>query len=158
MKDLGKSLFYLFLIIVIIGITIYCLDNYSHKSDSSVANSNNVENNSTNINTNTSSNNTKNTNLNNTTNTENKINDNKNEKEEEENKKEEIKNETEVVSVTGEQKAVELAKKEFGITEGVYYNCEKTQSNNVYIVSVRDEETTRALAWYTVDVVEETVK
>ena len=64
----------------------------------------------------------------------------------------------EETSVNDEDKAIDLAKKQFGTSDGVYYRIEQIQSNGVYIVSVRDNETTRDLAWYTVDVKNGTVK
>lgn len=64
----------------------------------------------------------------------------------------------EEVTVTDEQKAIDLAKKEFGTTEGVYFKKEQTQGNGIYIVSVRDSETTKALEWYTVNVKNGTVQ
>lgn len=73
-------------------------------------------------------------------------------------KKEEDKNINEEVNMNNDEKAIELAKKEYGITDGVYFRIEQMQSNNVYIVSVRDSETTRDLAWYTIDVKNGTVK
>ena len=76
-------------------------------------------------------------------------------KEEEKNEEESIQEE---VSVNDEQKAIELAKKEYGATDGVYFTIEHIQSNNVYIVSVRNKETTRDIIWYTVDVKAGTVK
>ena len=161
MKDLMKSLFYLVLIVLVIGVAIYFVDNYSGGSKGNVANANTVTNN----NVNNKSNNTGNTenkkNTGNTVKEDDKKDDNKDKKDEEnkENKEnEDNKKQTEVAPVTGEKKAIELAKKEYGDTDGVYFNCEKTQSNNEYIVCVRDAETTRALAWYTIDVVNETVK
>lgn len=73
------------------------------------------------------------------------------EKTTEESQKEEVK-------VSDEDKAIDLAKKQYGTTNGVYFRIEQIKSNSVYIVSVRDNETTRDLAWYTIDVVNGTVK
>ena len=84
-----------------------------------------------------------------------------NKSEEEEKKVEEEQEEEptqEETSVNDEDKAIDLAKKQFGTSDGVYYRIEQIQSNGVYIVSVRDNETTRDLAWYTVDVKNGTVK
>ena len=82
--------------------------------------------------------------------------------EEDENKKEEIEDEKEPVveenSVSSEEKAINLAKKKYGTSNGVYFRIEQIQSNGVYIVSVRDSETTKDLDWYTVDVNNGTVK
>lgn len=89
--------------------------------------------------------------------------------EEEEKKEEEIveenkedeKEEEPVVeenSISSEDKAIELAKKEYGNSSDVYFRIEQIQSNGVYIVSVRDNETTKDLAWYTVDVNNGTVR
>ena len=64
----------------------------------------------------------------------------------------------EEVSLSDEDKAIEMAKKEYGTTNGVYFRIEQIQSNGVYIVSVRDNETTRDLAWYTVNVINGTIK
>ena len=74
----------------------------------------------------------------------------------EEEKKEE--NNKEEVSLNDEDKAIEMAKKQYGTTDGVYFRIEQIQSNGVYIISVRDNETTRDYAWYTVDVKNNTVK
>ena len=73
-------------------------------------------------------------------------------------KNEEDKNVNEEVNMNDDEKAIELAKKQYGTTDGVYFRIEQMQSNNVYIVSVRNSETTRDLAWYTVDVKNGTVK
>lgn len=64
----------------------------------------------------------------------------------------------EETSISDEEKAIELAKKQYGNTDGVYFRIEQTISNGVYEVSVRDAETTREYAWYRVDVKNETVK
>ena len=66
--------------------------------------------------------------------------------------------EVEETSINSEDKAIELAKKEYGSTDGVYFRIDQIQSSNVYVVSVRDENTTAALMWYTVDVKNGTVK
>lgn len=60
--------------------------------------------------------------------------------------------ESEEVSASAEDKAIELAKKEYGVTDGVYFRIEQTKSSDVYVVSVRDESTTAALEWYTVNI------
>ena len=75
-------------------------------------------------------------------------------KEEEPVEEEEHKEET---SSTNEEKAIELAKKEYGVTDGVYYRIDQIQSNTQYIVSVRNKDTS-VLAWYVVDVKAGTVK
>ena len=75
-----------------------------------------------------------------------------------ENKEDDDKDVNEEVNLNDDEKAIELAKKQYGTVDGVYFRIEQMQSNNVYIVSVRDSETTRDLAWYTVDVKNGTVK
>ena len=60
--------------------------------------------------------------------------------------------ESEEVSASAEDKAIELAKKEYGVTDGVYFRIEQTKSSDVYVVSVRDESTTAALECYTVNI------
>ena len=64
----------------------------------------------------------------------------------------------EETNLSDEDKAISLAKKQYGSEDGVYFRIEQIQSNNIYIVSVRDNETTRDLAWYTIDVNAGTVK
>ena len=82
----------------------------------------------------------------------------------EDNKKEDIqpkveeKKTVEETNLSDEDKAIDLAKKQYGSQTGVYFRIEQIQSNNIYIVSVRDNETTRDLAWYTIDVKTGTVK
>ncbi len=77
-------------------------------------------------------------------------------KEEPEPKKEEKPQEE--TSVSNEDKAIELAKKEYGITDGgIYYRIDQIKSNTEYIVSVRNKDTS-VLAWYVVDVSAGTVK
>ena len=136
-------------VIVILGYTgkIYI-------DEKKLANSNPIQNSQNNT-INNSSNENKEENENNQTSED----ENKSEEEEktveEEPEEEPIQEET---SVNDEDKAIDLAKKQFGTSDGVYYRIEQIQSNGVYIVSVRDNETTRDLAWYTVDVKNGTVK
>ena len=61
-------------------------------------------------------------------------------------------------NVSDEDKARELAKKEYGTSEGVYFRIEQTLGNGIYEVSVRDNNTTAEYAWYTIDVRNGTVK
>ena len=73
-----------------------------------------------------------------------------------ENKEDEKENEE--TNSTNEEKAIELAKKEYGVTDGeIYYRIDQIQSNTEYIVSVRNKDTS-VLAWYIVDVKAGTVK
>lgn len=64
----------------------------------------------------------------------------------------------EETSISDEDKAIELAKKQYGNTDGVYFRIEQPLSNGVFEVSVRDAETTAEYAWYTIDVRKGTVK
>ena len=61
-------------------------------------------------------------------------------------------------TVSDEDKAKSLAQQTYGSSEGVYFKVEQIQGNGVYIISVRDAETTAALAWYTVDAKNNTIK
>ena len=139
--------------LVIICIAMLCIIAYTVKYYFNEKQSVNTV--STNEQSNTSSSNEKNSvnnNINNNqieTPTENKI--------EDDTEKQEDKVEEET-SVSNEDKAIELAKKQYGTTTGVYFRIEQIQSTNVYIISVRDNETTKDLAWYTVDVKNETVR
>lgn len=89
-------------------------------------------------------------------NTENKDEDENNENKEENTQTDE--NINEEINISDEAKAIDLAKKEYGTTEGVYFTVDPSQSDNTYEVCVRDNETTKALAWYTVNVKNGTVK
>lgn len=51
-----------------------------------------------------------------------------------------------------EEKAIELVKKEWGGTDGVYFSNESIDQSGRYIVSVRNSRTTSLLAFYIVDV------
>ncbi|MBR4261081.1 MAG: zinc ribbon domain-containing protein [Clostridia bacterium] len=51
-----------------------------------------------------------------------------------------------------EDKAIELVKKAYGSSEGIYFKIEQINNNGTYIISVRDAETTNVLKYYTVDV------
>ena len=60
---------------------------------------------------------------------------------------------------SGDEIAIELVKKEWGEKDDtVYYNIEEQISDNVYIVSVRDQETTEDLSEYRVDIKQKKVK
>lgn len=69
-----------------------------------------------------------------------------------ETKKEEVNN------LSDEEKAIQLAKEKYGSTDNVYFRIEQIESNDNYIVSVRDAQTTRDIVWYTVNVKTGTVK
>ena len=43
-------------------------------------------------------------------------------------------------------------KKEWGGSDGVYFSIDNMNSDETYIVSVRDSETTKVLEWYKVDI------
>lgn len=55
-------------------------------------------------------------------------------------------------TLTDEEKAKELVKQEWGETDGVYFSIDNINSDETYIVSVRDSSTTRVLGWYKVDI------
>ena len=56
-------------------------------------------------------------------------------------------------SVTSkEERSIELVKKEWGGTDGVYFSNESIDTQGRYIVSVRDSGTTSLLAFFLVDV------
>lgn len=61
--------------------------------------------------------------------------------------------------LTGEDKAIELAKKQWGEDDNtVYYYVEEQVSDNVYIISVRDQATTQDLSTFKVNISKETVE
>lgn len=72
-------------------------------------------------------------------------------------KEDDKKDETE--KLTSEDKAIDLVKKEWGENDNtVYYYVEEQVSDNVYIISVRDQATTQDLSIYRVDVSSESVE
>lgn len=78
-----------------------------------------------------------------------------------ENEVEEPKENTEVLNGTvtsKEEKAIELAKKQWKSTEGVYFLNMAINSKGNYIVTVNDSKTSKTLAFYEIDVENEIVK
>ena len=68
-------------------------------------------------------------------------------------KKENEEQESTTESATArEEKAIELVKKEWGTTDGVYFSNESIDAQGRYIVSVRDRNTTASIMFYLVDV------
>ena len=62
-------------------------------------------------------------------------------------------------NLAGKDKAISLVKKEWGENDNtVYYYVEEQISDNVYIISVRDQETTQDLSSYKVNVNSECVE
>lgn len=174
MKDLGKFLLVIGVIVLVCYLG-YIGKDYkdeiltgSNATSNKVISSNNepntnntIKNNNTNkvenVANNKTENNTQNNTKNNTQNNETEIKDDENDKKDEENNNNDDKKE-EVVQLTDDEKAKELAKKQYGTGDGVYFRIEQISGNGIYIVSVRDSETTKDLQWYTVDVKNETVK
>ncbi len=106
--------------------------NNANKTSNNVVNSTNETKNETESKDNTTNTaNTTNTTENNTTNT--------------------TQNQVEEVKTSDEDKAKELAQKAYGSSDGVSFKIEQVEGDGVYIISVRDTETTSALAWYTVN-------
>ncbi len=62
---------------------------------------------------------------------------------------------TEVMQESGannEEKAINIVKKDWGTTVGVYFVTMGIDASGKYIVTVNDSNTTGTLAWYSVDV------
>ena len=57
---------------------------------------------------------------------------------------------------TEEEKVIELVKQEYGTDQGISINI-ANKDGNIYHVSVNDETTTAVLAWYKVDISNNTV-
>lgn len=55
-------------------------------------------------------------------------------------------------TLSKEDKAKELAKQKWGGDDGVYFAIDNVNSDETYVVSVRDSATTKVLEWYTVDI------
>lgn len=58
----------------------------------------------------------------------------------------------EEVPKTDLEKAIDIVKKDWGKDESVYFAEDGKTTNGEYIIAVRDKNTTRALAWYTVNI------
>ena len=57
---------------------------------------------------------------------------------------------------TEKDKAIDIVKLDYGNLDDVTINVEGINNNGTYIISVRDKNTTQALAFYTVNVEEQT--
>ena len=51
-----------------------------------------------------------------------------------------------------EEKAIDIAEKEWGEDDSVYFEFDHVDSKGNYVISVRQKSTTKALAWLTIDV------
>lgn len=60
-------------------------------------------------------------------------------------------NDSELESNNDSEKAIEIVKKDWGSSDGVYFKIQEIDSNGNYVVSVNNAETTASLAWYTVN-------
>lgn len=54
------------------------------------------------------------------------------------------------------ERAIEIVKQDWGEDASVYFAQDGQTANGEYIICVRDNNTTSALAWYTVDIADET--
>ena len=61
-------------------------------------------------------------------------------------------------TLSDEEKAKELAKQKWGGNDGVYFAIDTMNSDESYVVSVRDSSSTKVLEWYTIDIKTGTVK
>ena len=128
-------------------------ENYGSEQDVNSATSNDIQENKLNQENN-----------NNEDKNENKLEEQENEIENTESETQENKNETSNNDIQeekkdGDEKAIALVKKKWGESDDtVYYNIEEQISDNVYIVSVRDSETTEDLSEYRVDIKTNKVK
>lgn len=57
---------------------------------------------------------------------------------------------------TQEEKAIEIVKKDYGESSNIKFSLEGINENGYYIVAVRDVTTTKALAFYTINMSNET--
>lgn len=89
---------------------------------------------------------------------ENKVEENTAKEDKTDNNEEKEKNEAQEAGTSGEsvtskeERAVELVKKEWGETEGLYFSNDAIDTEGRYIVSVHDRSTTNTLAFFIVDV------
>ncbi|MBR2241308.1 MAG: hypothetical protein IJ890_08040 [Clostridia bacterium] len=154
MRDFLKILLAI-VIIAIIGVLAFAGKYYLDDKKQTEAN---TQNQSNSVNTNQNKTEDNKTDENNKENTEEQPNDSQ-EKAKEEQKEEEKKQENnEENNLSDEDKAKELAQKEYGTSDGVYFRIEYNLGNGVYEVSVRDNQTTAEYAWYKVDVRSGSVK
>ena len=135
----GSKYLLIIILILIIGLAIYAT--YIEKNETTNTSAN------TGSNTNTSTNGTENNNLQNNDVPENKI----------ENTVTPEQNIIQSTTLTDDEKAKELAKQNWGTSEGVYFSVDNVNSNETYVISVRDSATTKVLEWYTVDLKSGTV-
>lgn len=69
-----------------------------------------------------------------------------------ENAEQEQQEQEETKPKTDLEKAIEIAKKEWGIEDGVKFELEETTKAGEYIICVREISTTNALIWYKINV------
>ena len=50
-----------------------------------------------------------------------------------------------------EEKALEIVKKDWGSTQGVYFKVKTIDANGNYVISVNNSADTSVLSWYTVN-------
>ena len=53
---------------------------------------------------------------------------------------------------SNEEKAINIVKKDWGTTDGIYFVTMGIDASGKYIVTVNDSNTTGTLVWYSVDV------
>lgn len=59
---------------------------------------------------------------------------------------------------TAKERAMELVEKEWGKDNTVYFYVDEEKENNIFVVSVRDKNTTNVLSWYDVNLNTNSVK
>ena len=66
-------------------------------------------------------------------------------------------NTSEETNITNpEEKAISIVKKDWGNDPDVYFSVDGVESNGIYLVGVRDKETTYVKYWYSVNLSTET--
>lgn len=146
-KDKSVSTLIIILILLIIAVAVVLITNFkTFKDENSNTVNNNVTNNNQTVNNEIENNTTVNGNIENnlpTTNVDpNAVNETK----------------PDTSKMTDEELAIYLAKEEWGTGQGIYFTINSKKSENEYIVSVSNSETTEVLQWYTVDIKAKTVK
>lgn len=145
-----KVLIYVLLIAIVIAGGIFVAKKIAKDDTTKPVSQENVERNETKNNLN----NTTNTNINNDV-----VNENNNIQNNETDDNETKPNEDPVqTATTDEEKAIAIAKKEWGNDSGVNFVFDHKNENGEFVIAVRDSNTTAAIEWYTVNVQEGTCK
>lgn len=152
-----KNIILIVLFIVVIAVILGVGYKIINKNENTIEEGNAINETSQNmeINLNTATENVVNETENNTTENKQEVNEVENKLNENTESNTQTTDKTEVMQESGasnEEKAINIVKKDWGTTDGIYFVTMGIDASGKYIVTVNDSNTTGTLAWYSVDV------